>query len=231
MDNVLYLLHSTDKYSSDWTELKPSKVEDYEDQFPGVYLKIITKENIHTIELFPGKHLLLFSRRLLLQQNYHINLRDYNGYISENNTYFPWNLDDAVHQINTHKHLIGNEVVFHDPIPMEYLCIHTHIVVEIPNNMNNLFLPKFSIENQVEPDETKDPFYCYPLEKNYTGVDPLEESSRAFFQQMAKTCGVQSSLPTPDIIDEIKKKIRYLHANRKKQNLNFLKGGKRTRKK
>lgn len=46
------------------------------------------------MELFPGKHL------LLLQQNYHINLRDYNGNISEKNTYFPWNLEDAVHQIN-----------------------------------------------------------------------------------------------------------------------------------
>ena len=227
MDNVLYLVHSTDKYSGDWTELKPSKDEG---QFPGVYFTIITKENIHKMELFPGKHLLLFSRRLLLQHNYHINLRDYNGNISENNTYFPWNLEDAVHQINIHKHRIGNEAVFHDPISMEYLCIHTHIVIQIPLNMNNLFLPNFFIENQVEPDMTKVPFYCYPFEKNYDGVDPLKESSRSFFQTMAKTCGVQPSLSTPDIINEIKKRLHYLHANRNKQHLQYLKG-KRTRKK
>ena len=113
---------------------------------------------------------------------------------------------------------------------MDYLCIHTHIVVDIPNNMNNLFLPRFSIENQVEPDVTKDTFYCYPLEKNYTGVDPLNESSRSFFEKMARTCGVSESLSTPDIINGIKKRLRYLYANRKKQHLQYLKGGKRTRK-
>ena len=73
---------------------------------------------------------------------------------------------------------------------------------------------------------TKDPFYCYPFEKNYDGV-PLKESSRSFFQTMAKTCGVQPSLSTPDIINEIKKRLHYLHANREKQHLK----GKRSRKK
>jgi hypothetical protein len=99
-EDIYYLVHITKNYTKDWTELRTSKVEDYEDQFPGVYLTLITKENIHNVDLYPGKQILIFSNKILEQLNWHINLRDYNGYISEHNTYFPWNLNDAVIKIN-----------------------------------------------------------------------------------------------------------------------------------
>jgi hypothetical protein len=224
MENILYLLHTTNKYTEDWTELRQSKIEDYEDQFPGVYLTIITKENIHSVNLYPGldnKQLLIFSKKLLEQHNYHINVRDYNGYISENNTYFPWNLNDAIRKINKSKHKhIGHEIVFHDPIPIQYMCLMIHNLSTVPNN---LLLPMVPIENEFEPDTTKEPFYCYPLEKNYTGVDPFPESSRDFFVKMAMTCNVNPKLPTDEIIQEIKKNIPFLYSHRDQQKINVLK--------
>ena len=92
-------------------------------------------------------------------------------------------------------------------------------------------LPNISIENDVEPDMTKEPFYCYPLEKNYSGRDPLSESSREFYVKMAKTCNVDIRLTTDEIINKIKLKIPYLYANRNKQQLKLLqKGGKNNKK-
>ncbi len=224
MDDIYYLVHITknDNDTKDWTELRTSKVEDYEDQFPGVYLTLITKKNIHNVNLYPGKQILIFSKKLLEQLNWHINLRDYNGYISEHNTYFPWNLTYAISKINKteNKDNIGHEVVFHDPIPMKYLCLVINNLSKISNNM---ILPNIPIENKVEPDMTKKPFYCYPLEKNYTGIDPFPESSRDFFVKMAKVGNININLPNNDIIKQIKEKIPYLYANREEQQIEILK--------
>lgn len=223
MKEIYYLVHTTNNYSKDWTELKTSKIENYEDQFPGVYLTLVTKDNIRKVSLFPGnKKILIFSNRLLEQQNYHINIRDYNGYISETNTYFPWNLNKAVDKINENEngYYIGHEVVFHDPIPMDYLCI---VIDSLSTTVSlNMLLPNVPIQNKILPDMTKEPFYCYPLEKNYTGIDPFPESSREFFVKMAKTCNVDIRLPTDEIINKIKKKIPYLYANRNKQQIKML---------
>ena len=87
MNDVYYLVHVTKNYSEEWSELKPSSLNDYKDQYPGVYFSIVTKKNINKIQLFPGKQILLFSKKLLEQKNYHINIKDYNGIISEKNTY------------------------------------------------------------------------------------------------------------------------------------------------
>jgi hypothetical protein len=231
MEDIYYLVHTTKKYNEDWKELQTSNIDNFEDQFPGVYLTLVTKDNIRKVSLFPGNtKILIFSNRLLEQQNYHINIRDYNGYISENNTYFPWNLNTAVHKINESENgeYIGHEVVFHDPIPMDYLCI---VIDNVSSAVSpNALLPNVPIKNKTAPDMTKEPFYCYPLEKNYTGIDPFPESSREFFVKMAKTCNVDITLPTDEIINKIKKKIPYLYANRNKQQIKILKqNGSRTR--
>jgi hypothetical protein len=55
----------------------------------------------------------------------------------------------------------------------------------------------------------KEPFFCYPLERNYTGINPLPESSREFFVRMAKMCEVNYSLSTDEIISVIKKRLPY----------------------
>ena len=86
MDKVLYLLHTTSHFDNKLDELKPSSTDDMNDQFPGVYFSIITKNNLEDQVLLSNKNLLIFSKRLLEQENYHINIRDYNGFINEKNS-------------------------------------------------------------------------------------------------------------------------------------------------
>ena len=102
MDDILYLIHAVDNpfNINDITELIPSKIENAEHQFPGVFFTLITKHNIRNEPLFSYDNILIFSKKLLEQKNYHINFRDYNGWINEENTYFHWELDKAVYKIN-----------------------------------------------------------------------------------------------------------------------------------
>jgi hypothetical protein len=225
MEDVYYLVHSTDSDKTKrWKQINTGHIDDFEHQFPGAFFTLVTKKNIDKIHLYPDSPTtLIFSKKLLEQNNYHINVRDYNGFITEENTYFPWNIDEAVKKIDEDEGNMGieNEVVFHDPISMKYLC--SSIENKTPTIPTNVYLPHIPIENDVEPDLTKEPFYCFPLEKNYTGRDPLHESSREFFKKMAKLCGVKSDLPTDKIIEETKKKIPELYKHRNEQNTNVLK--------
>jgi hypothetical protein len=218
MNDIYYLVHTTNTYNTNWTELKTSSIDNWDDQFPGVFLSLITKNNIDIEQLYSSKYILIFSCELLKQKNYHINIKDYNGYISEKNTYYPWNLTSAIKKIKQNKIVDSNEVIFHDPIDMKYLCE----VIEIPStNIEkiNSYLPRYQIKNEVEPDMTKEPFYCYPLENNYSGANPLPSSSARFFKKMAKVCGV---IDKENIIEEIKLKIPYLYTHRLEQKIHVL---------
>ena len=242
MDHIYYLIHTTNNYK-DLLELKSSSIENWEDQFPGVYLTLITEYNIDTEILFPSKYVLIFSYKLLKQKNYHINIRDYNGFITETNTYYPWNINKAVEELkniqNDEKKKNNsiwqhNEVVFHDPISMKYLCK----IIKRPSLFDlkdmdkdykkillepNFFLPKKPIKNNIKPDLSKLPFYCYPLESNYTGNKPNPNSSISFFKMMANLCKIDSKFNKNKIIEEIKKKIQYLYIHRNEQNIQKLK--------
>jgi len=87
----------------------------------------------------------------------------------------------------------------------------------------NYFLPKIQIKNEVEPDMSKEPFYCYPLEDNYTGIEPMPSSSGTFFKTMANVRNIDNTLDKNTIIEEIKTKIPYLYANRHEQQIQELK--------
>ena len=188
MDDILYLIHSVDNpfNINDITDLIPSKLENAEHQFPGVFFSIITKNNIHNEPLFSNDNILIFSKKLLEQKNYHINIRDYNGWINETNTYFSWELDKAVKIINNFHNSIGNEVVFHDSISMKYLIsyIKSGSNKDLPNEINS--------KNIEEPDMTKIPFYCIPYENNYNGIEKLKISSKEFYIKMAKMCLIEN---------------------------------------
>ena len=224
MDDILYLVHCTpyDKYES-WDVLKPSAMDIY--QYPGVYFSLITKYNIHNEMLYSSKYRLIFSKKLLEQQNYHINLQDYNGHINEENTYYPWTLDKLIEKLKDKKSNFMNEVVFHDPVPMKYLCmaiIHYNISWKVKPDADNdkytftstISLPTYPIFNEEEPDMTKIPFLCYPYEMNYTGIDPFKLSSKKFYNKMAKMCNVNANQSKIKIIEEIRKKIPLLIDNR-----------------
>ena len=170
-DDILYLVHTTCKKYKDesgnliWTEIKTNGT----DQYPGAYFSLITKDNRLTERLFPSTECLIFSRKLLKQQNYHVNMRDNNGYITEENTLFPQHLQEIVENIkvnskipldkecvNTHR---MNEVVFHNAVPMDYLCF------DLPCKFfSNDFLPELPMENNTEPDMSLLPDYSfYPI--------------------------------------------------------------------
>uniref|UniRef100_A0A6C0LBW5 Uncharacterized protein n=1 Tax=viral metagenome TaxID=1070528 RepID=A0A6C0LBW5_9ZZZZ len=224
-EDILYLVHITkDGYKDEngnliWTELQASGT----DQYPGVYFTLITKDNRLTEKLFYGKNILIFSRNLLKQFDYHINVSDNNGFITENNTYFPWNLEQAVKKIKENASLPENEdevnyhrmneAVFHDPVPMEYLCM------DILNKGGNQVLPDYPIENDVKPNMSLLPFYCFaqPEENNRL------TSSPEFFKKIAEFCGVDQTLSKDEIIEKIRKKMPFLQSHRDKQNIQMLK--------
>jgi len=230
MDKIYYLIHATTNPDCiNWSELKTSEFNT-NGQFPGAYLSIITKDNILNEDIFPGKYIMIFSKKLMLQNNYHINLTDYNGIVSEKNTYFSWNLNKFMSK-NRDLLLTGKksqtEVVFHDNINMKYCCGIISILQIIGKNIKkNYFLPKISIENEEGPDMTKQPFLCYPFEDKYTGINPLPRSSNKWYEMMAKVCNVnidKNNNPPEDIIKKIKDKANELYNNRDDQNINLLK--------
>jgi hypothetical protein len=218
MDDILYLIHCVDNpfNINDITELIPSNIDNAEHQFPGVFFSLITKHNIHTEPLYSYANILIFSKKLLEQKNYHINIRDYNGWINETNTYFSWELDKAVNKINNIDNLIGNEVVFHDSISMKYLCSYI-------KSGSNKILP-FNIDsvNIPEPDMSKIPFYCIPFENNYNGIQKLKISSKEFYIKMAKMCLLENieEKTIDEIILLIKNNINTFYKNRELLNIN-----------
>lgn len=230
MDNILYLVHNTYGYNNEWKELETAPFKASEHHFPGVYFTLITKDNLKTEDLYGYQgDILIFSKKLLEQENYHINIRDYNGFINEENTYFPWNLDKAVKKIKQESkkgYDIGNEVVFHDNIPMKYLClvinlksIDLTIADKYKCKLSNIILPHYEIYNNEEADKTKIPFYCLPFEENYTGIGKYKMSSEKFYKKMAILCNVNQQQSRKKIIEDIKNKMNELYNNRVKQKL------------
>ena len=229
MDKIYYLIHTTNNPDCiNWTELRSAEFNT-DDQFPGVYLTIITKDNINKEWIFSDKYIIIISKKILLQKNYHMNLRDYNGIITEKNTYFPWNLDIFISKstiLLPGETRLYNEVIFHDNIDMKYCCGIISILKKDRNIQINDFLPKISIENEESPDMTKQPFFCYPFEDIYTGSNPLPRSSNKWYEMMSKVCkiNIDEANNTPeDINKKIKDKSNELYNNREEQNINLLK--------
>jgi len=215
-ENILYLVHMTD---NNITKCLRKSTED--DKFPGVYFSLITKHNLKYESLFPAKNCLIFSKQLLEQQNYHINFVDYNGLINESNTYYPWELDRVVKKLKSHKGNFINEVVFHDNISLDYLCLKITLndISSNITNLNELILPKYEMYNDIKPNKTILPFFCYAKENEYTGINPKKLSSNSFYKKMAIMCNVDTKLTRDEIIEKINEKIDELNNNREKQKI------------
>lgn len=220
-ENILYLLHITDSNIDNCKYLKKSN-NDNNHQFPGVYFTLITKHNLKYETLFPAKNYLIFSKKLLEQQNYHINFIDYNGFINEYNTYYPWELNRVVNKIKSNKNVFLNEVVFHDNISMDYLCVNiktTDNIMSNIDNLNELLLPKYEIYNNIKPNIDILPFFCHAKEIYYSGIYPQKKSSDLFYKKMAIMCNIDTKLTTDEIIQKINEKINELNNNREKQKI------------
>ena len=227
MEDIYYLVHATNKPDCvNWKELQTGKFNT-NDQFPGVYFSIITKDNIDTEKIFSQKYAMIFSKKLLQQKNYHINYRDCNGIITENNTYYSWNINDfsLKSKQQDNEKMKMNEVVFHDNIDMKYCCAIIGILKKDTGIIKiNDILPRKEIENQEQPDMSKIPFLCYPFEDIYTGEPPLPKSSKEWFKTMAKVCKIDTNDndTEEDIIKKIKDKSKYLYNNRQEQDIKLL---------
>ena len=217
--DIYYLIHATNNPDClSWNELK---VGDFntDDQFPGVYMSVITKHNIESESIYPGKYLMIFSKILLGQKNYHINARDYNGIIAEKNTYYPWNLREF---LDCKDNCSMNEIIFHDNIDIKY-CLR--IITANGTDYKSL-LPKISLDSPgLQPDISKLPFYCYPFESMYTGINPLPPSSKEWYIMMSKMANITTddSACINDIQEKIREKAEYLYINRDKQKIKYLK--------
>ena len=109
-------------------------------QFPGLYLGYVTKyPKKNFINFYGGDIMFVFGPELLQQKNYHLNLIDNNGRISESLTYFPHNINNVPKLNKVIKFYIkkydrypGNEIVFHNGISL-------NLVVEIWVKDSNIY--------------------------------------------------------------------------------------------
>lgn len=182
--DTLYLVHVTNtdptKIKGGLTPHPTCKKMNKKLQFPGVFFSLITKSNRKLHFLFPGKYVLIFSVNLLFQNNYHVNIEDHNGFITEHNTYFPWNLLQATDKLSKST---MNEVVFHDAIDFSYLCkVIQRSEEDLPKN-----LPKKRMYTEAPPNLSYIPFVLGGLlENKYTGTTEIQSSSMAWLRMMAK---------------------------------------------
>ena len=193
--------------------------------FASIQTKFIDPYPVPYERLFPAKNCLIFSKKLLEQQNYHINFVDYNGFINESNTYFPWELDKVVKKLKSHKGDFANEVIFHDNISLDYLCLKITLNDISSNiaNINELILPKYEMYNDTKSNKDILPFYCYAKENEYTGINPKKLSSNSFYKKMAIMCNIDTKLTRDEIIQKINEKIDEFNNNREKQKLKAFK--------
>ena len=221
MEEVLYLVHHTDKNPAEWEEkvlrTTPTCSDAGGGQFPGVFMTLVTKKNRLKAGYYPGKYAVILSKELLQQNNYHINLMDCNGMITEKITYYPWNLEEAISLIDEEKYGNRNEVVFHDDIDLtKYRCaIVDTYVKDLPNK---------SMRTSSRPDKKALPFYCYTNEGDYDGVPAPPKSSLAWFRLLLTVANVKTIPKTKkECIIMLKRKAPTLCRHREKQRLDILK--------
>jgi hypothetical protein len=219
MEDIYYLIHATNNPECIlWDELKTGCFNT-DDQFPGVYMSVITKYNIENESIYPGKYIMIFSKILLNQINYHINARDYNGIIAEKNTYYPWNLREF---LDCKDKCSMNEIIFHDNIDIKY-CLD---IINKDYKAYKDLLPKTSIDSlELRPNISYLPFFCYPFEAMYSGINPLPTSSKEWYIMMSKMADItiDDNTNIDDIVEKIREKSEYLYMNRDKQKIMYLK--------
>lgn len=219
--DFLYVAHSLS--SRAWERVQREKVlitpqVEWIHQFPGVYMSLVTKHNVSFEQFYEGNVLLLFSRRLLEQKNYHVNYIDHNGIITRK-TVYPWNLNKFLEYEKKYENIIGNEITFHDKIDLKYLCK----VIDMSKTKNvHSLLPKSQLENNKSPDLSKLPFLGYVDTRIYTGrkFEFYNNSvSPAWLRAMAQVAGVNHDGTNEQIWKRIAERRDYLHTHRNEQNM------------
>lgn len=132
-------------------------------EFPGVCATLVTQNTVAHAPptLYPGDYILLLSGALLCQHNWHLNINDDCGHMSDRNTVFPWQLERFLRRdglraaaARLRDDFIGNEVVFHDPLPWSQ-------VVRVLDR-HNFRLPRHALCAHTPPDTSLRPAYVHP---------------------------------------------------------------------
>ena len=138
------------------------KEKDFADEFPGIYMSAITDREIGNNPSYFGLIIFCLSNKLLQQKNYHINITDNNGLITESITYYPHNIDTLPNITDVEKYYkqhydsyASGEVVFHDKININLICeiwcknleTYNNIINNIPKELKNAIKIKISKKN------------------------------------------------------------------------------------
>jgi len=212
-ENLLYLVHTSGMKPDEIIdgELKTSKINKY--QFPGVFFSLITKFNYNKENFYPNKYYYYFPIDLLNLNNYHFNIIDYNGGLSQFNTYYPFNLQEGLEVLFKNDNYM-NEIVFHDNIKMKY-CLDFFI--------NNNEFPKKQLRMNIEPNILYIPFYAFSNEDIYNGIPLIKKSEYNWFQKLAILADINPNETQEEILIQLRMKMDFLYKNRHLQKLNEFK--------
>jgi len=215
INNLLYLVHTSSKRPEEIKdgELKVSDLDKY--QFSGVYFSLITKNNYNKELLYPSEYCYLFPIDLLKFNNYHLNIKDFNGGLSEFNTYYPFNLKEGLEVLSKNKDYM-NEIVFHNNIPMKY-CSDFYLYSD---NLPKKQLRNTNIDSN---DFNYLPFYAFSNEDIYTGIPLEKKSTKEWFRKLALLANIDSYLPIEEIIIQLRMKMDFLNKYRYLQHLELFK--------
>lgn len=194
---------------------------DFSGGFPGIYMEYITDTNISKPLLIGEGVWFVFSKKLLEQKNYHCNIIDNNGFISENITYFNFNLDKMPKQSDVIKfykdiygdYFPGNEIVFHDKISLSALCEiwvntkkqYNELFSKLPSKYGNLiklkrkYPRKINCPKNIEIDTKSLPFLIsidLSRSRYYKEKYPYKtktKSSKSFIKKIAKIAGISDN--------------------------------------
>ena len=222
-------------YSNKWTE------DNYNEEFPGIFMSYITKNDINDFVKYWGEITLVFSKKLLNQKNYHINIIDNNGLISENLTYFNFNIDKMPKQKDVvdfyekiYEDYPGNEIVFHDKIHINSLCgiwvrnkeNYNKLIKQIPKKYIDLVKIKRKYSKSVKcPDkikiDTKSLPFLLTLDFKrggaYKAIYPYEnktKSSKLFYKKLCYLANITDKEIKKYDLTNPKKLHKYLIKNK-----------------
>ncbi len=129
----------------------------------GVYCHLIY--DLNKIKVKEDEILLLFPLDILNQKNWHFNLCDHNGYFYPD-TYTLATIDkipDIYDVLGYYPSYIGNEVVFHDGLPIHNCC-------KVYNGKEVVDSKEYEIEYSLKLD-IREGFFLHYADLFYTGID------------------------------------------------------------
>ena len=221
--NIERVKHNSNSNGVLSTKSSSYKETDFVNEFPGVYTSPITESNIGKHPKYYGPIIFCFSNKLLQQKNYHINITDNNGRITENITYFPHNIDTLPNLTDAEKYYKQHydaypsaEVIFHDKININLICeiwcldLETYniIIKNISKEFKNYIKIKISKKNtnikcnidEKYLDLQSLPFYI-SIDCNRTGFNKLlypcktkENSSTTHYKKILRIANIDETI-------------------------------------